>query len=159
MRRWRLVMCRNPLSQNPEDFESGVGPHRCGERVAELAIEGTMGGGQVGKQERGLQHIQLRYPVPEIAGGEVAHEHLPRLDQIEQIGVGPPVVHDVPGDVDGDVALGSLLDGPLEGVETVAVGALTWPVAPNPQCFPAHPDTRGRCRGGSCLLWSIIDRI
>ena len=58
-----------------------------------------------------------------------------------------------------DVALGFLLDGPLEGVETVAVGALTWPVAPNPQCFPAHPDIRGRCRGGSCLLWSIIDRI
>ena len=116
-----------PVVPEAEHFESGVGPHRCCKCITELAIEGAMCGGQVGEQERCLQHIQLRHPVSQIAGGEIAHEHLPGLDQIEEIGVGPPIVHDVPGDIDHDVALGSFLDSPLEGVETVAMGALTGP--------------------------------
>ena len=81
------------------------------------------------------------------------------LDEIEQVGVGPALVHDVPGDFHLDLAVGPVLDGPFEGVETVPMSALPWPVAANPQHSPAHIGFGGGrqvdpvCSGRSSIVY------
>ena len=57
-------MCRNPLSQNPSTSKPVVARTASGQGLAELAVQGTMRGGEVDEQEGCLEDIQLGHPVP-----------------------------------------------------------------------------------------------
>jgi isopropylmalate/homocitrate/citramalate synthase len=120
-----------------------------------------MGHFEVVEEERGLQHVELGYTPSLIAGGKVAKEHLACLDQLEEVGVRPAFVHDIPGDVYGDLAVGLRLHDPLERGQAGTVGATFRPITSDPEPIFAqfHPFLADHIRSIGAIVYDAESRV